>query len=211
VHREGIGHIEQQDIQEARDQFGYAIRPVALLKMRREGVEARVHPCLVPETHPLGAVSREFNAACIGADAAGPITLIGKGAGGDPAASGVVGDIIAIAKAVAGSEGGRIPVPLAPSSRDVTVVPVADQITKYYLRFSVVDEPGTLSFVAGVLGEYGVSIMTCHQRERSAKGSVPLVMITHEAREGDVRKAIARIHRARRIVKKKTVAIRIEE
>jgi homoserine dehydrogenase len=211
VHREGIGHIEQQDIVEAREQFGYALRPMAIFKVRKNGVEARVHPCLVPESHPLGSVSQEFNAVCINADTAGPISLIGKGAGEDPAASGVLGDLISIAKAMSSGHGDSIPVPLKPSRETVKVLPVADQESKYYLRFSVLDKPGIMSYVAGVLGDNGVSIRSCHQRERSEKGSVPLVMITHEAREGAVRKAIASVDKARHVVKKKTVAIRIEE
>jgi len=211
VFREGIRGLEHYDLSEAREEFGYVLRPLAILKVRDEGVEARVHPTFVPAEHPLAAVSDEFNAALIDCDAAGPIMLTGKGAGADPAASGVVSDLIALARAVAGHERGLPPLPRAPAPGTPAVVPIAEVENKFYLRFSVIDKPGVLSYISGVLGRNGVSIAGCYQRGRSMRGSVPVVMVTHEAREGNVRRALAQIDRARSIVKRKTVAIRIEE
>ncbi len=211
IFREGIGHIQHADLLEAREQFGYILRPLAILKIGESGVEARVHPTLVPADHPLAAVAHEFNAAMINTDAAGPITLIGKGAGAGPAASGVVSDIIGIARHLTGEAGGAVPVPFLPSRETLDVVPMAEQTSKYYLRFSVIDKPGVLSYISGVLGKHDVSIVSVHQRGRSEKGAVPVVIITHEALEGNIRKALAQIDRARKIVKRRTVAIRIEE
>ena len=211
VYREGIGHIERQDLAAAREQFGYVLRPLAVFKQRAGRVEARVHPTFIPQTHPLAAIENEFNAILINSDTAGPVTLAGKGAGAKPAASGVISDVIALARAIRqGGEGG-IPVPLRPAGRRARIAPVADVETKFYLRFSVVDRPGVLSFISGALGKNKVSIATCHQRGRSERGAVPVIMVTHQAREGAVRKALAEIDSATRIVKRKTVAIRIEE
>ena len=153
VFREGIGHIEQADIVEARDQFGYVLRPLAIFKAHADGVEARVHPTLVPRTHPLATVAHEFNAVLINGDASGPITLMGKGAGEGPAASGVVGDIIEIARALTRHEGGGVPASFKPGGGTARVIPVADLTSKFYVRFSVIDEPGVLSLISGVLGK----------------------------------------------------------
>ena len=140
---------------------------------------------------------------------AGPIMLTGRGAGERAAASGVVSDVIALARALAAGEG--VPVPLAPSAERLNVLPVDEMESKFYLRFTVVDKPGVLSRISGVLGKHSVSIATCHQPLRSRTGSVPIVMVTHVAREGDVRRALRRVDRLRAIVKRRTVAIRIED
>lgn len=207
--REGIRHIEQADIAEAREAFGYVLRPLAIFKVGKNGVEARVHPTFVPSRHPLANVSSEFNAALINTDTAGPIMLTGRGAGERPAASGVVSDIIALASALAADRG--VPVPFAPSAEKLKVLPVDEVESKFYLRFTVIDKPGVLSTISGVLGKDNVSIATCHQPLRSRTGSVPIVMVTHKAREGNIRQALARIDRRRKIVRHSTVAIRIEE
>jgi homoserine dehydrogenase len=91
------------------------------------------------------------------------------------------------------------------------VAPIEQVESKFYLRFSVIDRPGVLSYITGVLGKNQVSIATCHQRGRSERGAVPVIIITHRAREGAVRKALAETDSATRIVKRETVAIRIEE
>lgn len=211
IFREGIGHVERLDLEEAKQQFGYVIRPLAIMKQRKDGVEARVHPTFVPLDHSLAAVDNEFNAILVNSDTAGPVTLSGKGAGERPAASGVVSDVIHIARAI--HLGGGAVADMLPGSgaEKPRVVPIEDVETKFYLRFSVVDSPGVLSFIAGVLGRHNVSIVSCHQRGRSERGSVPVFMITHQAREGSVRKALAAINLRRGIVKRKTVAVRIEE
>lgn len=211
VYREGIGHVERWDVVEARDGFGYVIRPLAIFKAHGGTAEARVHPTLVPANHPLAAIENEFNAIHITADTAGPITLAGKGAGEKPAASGVISDVIGLARAIHQKGDDAALVPLPPVSEKVRATPMTQVESKFYLRFTVVDRPGVLSFITGELGRQKVSIASCHQRGRSASGSVPVVMITHHAREGAVRKALANVDTARRIVKRKTVAIRIEE
>jgi len=211
VHREGIGDIEREDLEEARRQFGYVLRPLAIFKRVPGAVEARVHPTLIPQTHPLASIEDEFNAILINADTAGPVTLSGKGAGANPAASGVISDLISIGRALH-QDGGRCAVTaLRPSAGTVRVAPLENLESKFYLRFSVMDRPGVLSYITGALGKSGVSIATCHQRGRSERGAVPVIVVTHHAREGAVRRALAEADAAARIVKRRTVAFRIEE
>ena len=211
VQREGISAIEPLDITEAREQFGYVIRPLAVLKQVGQSVEARVHPTLIPLSHPLAAIENEFNAVLINADTAGAVTLAGRGAGEKPAASGIISDVISVARAL--NQGGDRAVlpPLVPERERLRVIPIGDVESKFYLRFSVVDRPGVLSFISGILSKHGASIATCHQRGRAQRGSVPVIMITHRAREGAVRAALAEIGKARQIVKRKTLALHIEE
>ncbi|MGO8702267.1 MAG: homoserine dehydrogenase [Candidatus Brocadiia bacterium] len=211
VHREGIGGIEREHLAEAQEQFGYVLRPLAIFKHAGGRVEARVHPTFVPRAHPLASVEDEFNAILITAETAGSVLLVGKGAGAKPAASGVISDVIGLARAIhqGGHEG--MLVPLRPTKERVHVAPIEMVESKFYLRFSVIDRPGVLSYITGVLGKNHVSIATCDQRGRSERGTVPVIIITHRAREGAVRKALAETDSATRIVKRATVAIRIEE
>lgn len=212
VAREGIAQIEQYDIAEARQQFGYALKLLAVYKDREDRVEARVHPTFVPLTHPLASIENEFNALLVNADTAGAITFSGKGAGEKPAASGVVSDIVNIVRSLQQSEGRMTYVPMLPSEERAVVMPMDEVRSKFYLRFSVVDRPRVLAFLAGALGGRDVSIATCHQRDRSETGgAVPVVVITHAARGGAIREALAEIDGRADIVKRKTVAIRIEE
>lgn len=208
IYCEGIGGLHELDIQEARDTFGYVIRPLAVLKRTGDAVEARVHPTFVPGRHPLAAIENEFNAALISADLAGEITLSGRGAGRNPAASGVVSDILTVAQAIAG-DGAAALVPPAPERAALKVMPMRRVQCKYYLRFTVVDRPGVLSFISGVLGRRKVSIESC--RQRGISGLVPVIIVTHRATEGNLRKALAEIDADRSRVKHKTIAIRIEE
>ena len=211
IHREGLGGIELDDLTEAAREFSYVLRPLAVLKRRGDAVEARVHPTFVPTHHPLAAVEHEFNAVLVQADTAGPVTFTGRGAGMGLAASGVVSDLIAVASALNGGGEEGLPVPPRPEPGQLKIVPMKDVECKFYLRFSVIDQPNVLSRISGALGRRNVSIASCHQRGRSEKGSVPVVLITHKAPEGALRNALRAIDNMRGIVRKKTVAIRIEE
>ncbi len=170
-----------------------------------------MHPTFIPLDHPLAGIENEYNAVLIHADTAGAVTMAGKGAGEKPAASGVISDIIGLARAIyqRGREG--IIVPQPPDGGRLHVIPPAQIESKFYLRFSVVDRPGVLSFISGALGENKVSIATCHQRGRSQSGVVSIFMTTHQSSGGALQKALANIDRCRRIIKRPTVAIRIEE
>ena len=211
VHRQGISQVERRDLEDAKQYFGYVMKPLAVYKRRPEGIEAHVAPTFVPLTHPLATMRYEYNAALIQADKAGLVMLAGKGAGSMPAASGVVSDVIAIARAIAQGAEPSTMIPLPPVADRCRVRPIEQTSSKFYLRFSVLDSPGVLSFISGALGRRKVSIATLHQRLRAEKGAVPILMITHEARIGDLRKALDEIDANRKVVKRKTIAYRIEE
>lgn len=211
ISREGIGRIEKQDLTEARDQFGYVLRPLAIFKRISGRTEARVHPTFIPLDHPLANIENEHNAALIEADTAGPVTIAGKGAGDKPAASGVISDIIALARDIWQRGHDGILVPHSPDGGRLSVAPAEEISSKFYLRFSVVDRPGVLAFIAGGLGNSGVSIATCYQRGRSEKGNVSIFMTTHQAKVGSLRKALAEIDKTRNLIKRPTLAIHIED
>jgi len=211
IYTEGIRHLAHDDLAFGREQFGCDLKLLAVYKRRGSRAEARVHPTFIPGDHPLAAVRNEFNALYLQNDTAGPVMLYGKGAGQLPAASGVIADIIAQARIVAGRAAGDLRPPVN-SSRSLVVVPMEEISSSFYLRFSTVDRPGVLSRIAGALGEHKVSIQSVHQRGRpDAHGVVAIVMATHTTREGDLRAAIRKIDAWKSIVRKKTVAIRIED
>jgi homoserine dehydrogenase len=136
----------------------------------------------------------------------------GKGAGMMPAASGVVSDIIDISRNIMGGISQRVP-PFSYQReflKKVKIKNIKEVVTRYYLRFSVVDCPGVLSKISGILGKNNISIRSVIQEGRRIKGSVPIFLLTHEAREADVRKALKEIDRLP-ITKDKTMLIRIED
>jgi homoserine dehydrogenase len=210
IYTEGISRLEPLDIDFARE-FGYRIKLLAISRGGRNWVEARVHPTMIPAGHPLANVGGAFNAVEIVADSAGPIMLYGLGAGMLPAGSAVVADIIDIARNMLTGSRPRVPV-LAHQPRALRNRPVRsmDEIScHHYIRFSALDQPGVLSKIAGVLAKHGISIASCLQKGRKVKGSVPVVMLTHEAREANVRKAVAGIERLK-LITAPAVRVRIE-
>jgi homoserine dehydrogenase len=142
----------------------------------------------------------------------GEILLHGHGAGMMPTASAVLSDIADIARNLASEGAGRVPVMgFQPDKiRDIPIMPMADLITHYYFRFDAMDRPGVLATIAGVLGKYAISLKFVHQKGRKTNGSVPVVMLTHHAREADVTRALTEIG-GLDVVASKPMLIRIEE
>jgi homoserine dehydrogenase len=142
----------------------------------------------------------------------GEILLHGHGAGMMPTASAVLSDIADIARNLASEGAGRVPVMgfQADKIRDIAVMPMADLVTHYYFRFDAMDRPGVLATIAGVLGKYAISLKFVHQKGRKTSGSVPVVMLTHHAREADVTRALTEIG-ALDVVASKPMLIRIED
>ena len=211
VYVEGISHITPLDIEFA-GQFGYRIKLLAISKHRDGAVEMRVHPTMIPFGDMLSNVNGTLNAVTITGDAAGDILLYGRGAGMMPTASAVVGDLVDLARNLHTGTGGRVPgLGFQPGQvRPIPVRPV-DQITgHYYFRFSALDRPGVLSTIAGVFGKHGISLQSVHQKGRKTDGAVPLVMLTHRARERDVQQALTQIG-SLDVVAAKPVLIRIED
>ena len=191
---EGISRLDPLDLQFARE-FGYRLKLLAITRDDGHRVEARVHPTLVPKDHMLAQVSGAMNAVYLTGDAAGPILLYGQGAGMMPTASAVVSDILDLARNLICGAKVRVPPLGCHQALEATrlIKPMNDTVTNYYFRFAALDRPGVLSQVSGILGKYGISIAAVIQKGRGMAGTVPIVMITHEAREADVRQALKEI------------------
>jgi len=210
IYIEGISNIDPMDIDFA-GQFGYRIKLLAISKNMGDAIEARVHPTMIPFDNPLSSVGGTLNAVTISGDAIGDMMLYGYGAGMMPTASAVVSDTVDLARNLLTGSRGRVPV-LSYQMNNIRKIPVmrVDEIrTNYYFRFAAIDRPGVLSKVSGILGDYDISIKSVHQKGRKTKGSVPIVMLTHLAKEADVQKALSKIINLD-VVDAKPVLIRIE-
>ncbi len=210
VYREGITRLTPMDIRFA-EEFGYKVRLLAICKKRGKELEARAHPVMIPSNHVLANVNEAFNALYIEGDFVGPTLFYGLGAGRRPTGSAVVSDLIDLARKIASGQttfsnslGTSAPL------EDLTIKRMEDLVIPYYFRFQAVDKPGVLSKISGILGKHDISISSVIQKGREAKGSVPIVMLTHEAREEAVRKAISEIDLLD-ILTDKTVIIRVED
>lgn len=211
IYTEGISKITPLDIEFARE-FGYRIKLLAITKDDRGKIEARVHPTMLKESAMLANVDGVFNAIYVTGDAVGSTMFYGRGAGMMPTGSAVVSDIADIARNIIKKSHQRVP-PLGCSEgciKDAKVKDISETVNHYYIRFSAMDKPGVLSKISGILGENNISISSMIQKGRQVGGSVPIVMMTHEAKEKDVRKALDEIDRLP-VVHEKTVFIRIEE
>jgi homoserine dehydrogenase len=211
IYVEGISRITPLDIQFA-GQFGYKIKLLAIAKDKGGAVESRVHPTMIPVDNLMSNVGGSLNALMITGDAVGEMILNGHGAGMMPTASAVVSDIVDIARNILCGATGRVPM-LSYQPEHIQTIPVLpiDEIeTQYYFRFSAQDQPGVLSKISGVLGRYGISLKSVHQKGRETEGAVPIVMFTHRAKEADVKKAMAEITRLD-VVSDEPMVIRIED
>jgi homoserine dehydrogenase len=210
VYTEGIGALTPQDIEYAQE-FGYEAKLLAIAKFDGEVVEARVHPTLIPADHLLASVRGVYNAVYADADFLGPTMYYGQGAGREATASAVVGDLIELARDVMNGVTGRVP-PLGFKTDQIPpakLKPMGEVRCHYYMRFLALDKPGVLSKIAGVLGEHSISLENVVQKGRDAGQAVPLVMLTHEAREADVRAAL-KIISSLGVIEGVPVVIRVE-
>jgi homoserine dehydrogenase len=194
VPTEGIRSIEPIDHAFA-ERFGYAIKHLAIGRDRGASVELRVHPALVPRDQAIANVSGVLNAIALEGRALGPCLLSGRGAGDMPTAVSVVADVLDVARAQRSGARGLMTRGIQLSAR--TVAPLDDVETSYYLRFEVYDRPGVLARITGALGEARVSIHEMVQQGGGDSSGAPVqvVMMTHEAREKDLRRALAAIAR----------------
>jgi homoserine dehydrogenase len=207
VYREGIGRLTSADFRYA-EELGYVIKLLAIGRRNGSTAQVRVHPALVPAEHPLAKVDGVLNAVELEGDLVGWAMFQGPGAGSDPTASAVVGDILEIARALAG--GGCFPVPPALDG-DVTLLPMADIETQYYLRLRAADRPGVMAQVAQVLGDRQVSLASVIQKEPPrSDGSAEIVITTHTAREAAVQEAVHAIEGLESVIEVSNL-IRIED
>ncbi|ABK98914.1 homoserine dehydrogenase [Pelobacter propionicus] len=213
IHTEGISRISGLDVKFARD-FGYRIKLLAIGKLSDGKVEARVHPTMIPLHNPMADVNGVFNAIRLTGDFVGAVMFYGRGAGQDPTASAIVGDLIGLSRSMLAGAGRRMaPLGLMDEQvRDLPVKPMADIVSKYMLRFSTRDIPGVLGTITGALGKHGISISSMVQTAHEANDNapVPIVIMTHEAVEGSVQAALEEIDRLD-FVCEKTSFIRIED
>ncbi len=188
VHIEGIRHVSLMDIRFA-DKLGYRIKLLGIAARTGQGIEQRVHPCMVHHGAAIASVEGVFNAVVADGDFVDTIMQEGRGAGERPTASAVVADIIDIAR------GHRVPAFIVPADRleRIDTVPMADHRGAYYFRLMVVDRPGVFADIAGALRDHDVSMEQVLQQGRDPGEPVPVVMTTHETRESDMAAALHEI------------------
>ena len=194
-------------------EFGYRIKLLAIAKDQgKKGIEARVHPTLIRAESLLAEVKDVFNAIYVVGEALGPNLLYGRGAGMMPTATAVLSDIVSIAREKLSGVNAGIPGRAWSEAqiKEVRVRDINEIAMGYYLRFFVVDRPGVLSRITGVLGRHNISIASFLQRGRMAGSKVPIFLLTHEALEKNLRAAIAVIDRMD-VVLEPTRFIRIEQ
>jgi homoserine dehydrogenase len=211
IYTEGITHIKPIDIEFAKE-FGYEIKLLAISKQEDGKIEARVHPTMIPEHHVLAAIDGAYNAVLLRGDAVGNVMFTGMGAGMMPTASAVVSDVIDTARNILKGKTCRVP-SLSYQDKNIrdTALRSMDELeAEYYLRFSVVDEPGVLSKISGILGDHNISIASVIQKGRSTEGAVPVVITTHHAKERNMLHALKEIDTLSMVLDK-TVSIRIED
>lgn len=209
---EGIDRVKAVDIEFAR-RFGFAVKPLAIARAVSAGeLDLRVHPALVPKKSPLAHIDGALNAVHIEGAALGPCLLSGLGAGALPTAVSVVSDIVDVGRNLLSEARGRVPQRAFLGERMIVAKlrDPADHACRYYLRFYVRDQSGVLGRLATALGSHGVSIEQMVQEGRGQDEPVAVVLLTHPARTGDVRLALAEIDRSG-VGTEPALALRIEE
>ncbi|PRY62925.1 homoserine dehydrogenase [Knoellia remsis] len=192
VHREGITEVSAADVRAARE-MDSVVKLLAICELLRDesgtpsGVSVRVHPAMIPRSHPLASVRDAYNAVFVEAAAAGELMFYGPGAGGDPTSSAVLGDVVAVARhRLAGGHG-----PVESAYADLPVVSMGDAATRYHISLAVADRPGVLAQVAGAFADNGVSIETVRQRVLEDGASrAELVVVTHRAPDAALRATV---------------------
>jgi homoserine dehydrogenase len=209
VYKEGITRITAGDIEFASE-LGYRIKLLAIAKADDGEIEMRVHPTMVPNEYLISKIDGVFNAIYVEGDAAGSSLYYGRGAGDLPTGSAVVADIVDIGRnMMAGGSARPSGIFAGGLGSGLRIRKMEDIESMYYFRFSALDNPGVLSKISGILGAYNISISSVIQKGRSAVASVPLVVLTHVAKERDVLKAVAEIDNLP-VVADKTLFIRVE-
>ena len=182
VYREGITELTAADIASARA-VGSVVKLLAVAERDSSGaVAVRVHPAMLPASHPLASVGDAYNAVFVEAEAAGSLMFYGRGAGGDPTASAVLGDVVAVARnRVAGTSRTTVEAPLQSATDAPVLRPMGEVLTRYHVALDVADRPGVLATVSAAFAEAGVSISTVRQEGRGEEAT--LVLVTHAATE----------------------------
>ncbi len=211
VYTEGISAITREDVAYAQE-LGYRIKLLGLARRDERGISLRVHPALVPERRLLASVDGVMNAVMVHGDPVGSTLYYGRGAGAGPTASAVVADLVDVARELNLDLESRVPYLAfqANALSDEPVVPMSEVETRYYLRMQAHDEPGVLADVTRILGDARISIEAILQKQ-PAEGAehVPVIILTHKVREGQMNEAIRRIE-ALEAIQGKVARIRVE-
>jgi homoserine dehydrogenase len=196
INVEGISSIEPIDIDFAKN-LGYRIKLLAISRNHGDHVEARVHPTMVPADHMLATINGAFNGIQFNGDIVGDVLLYGQGAGMMPTGSAVAADVVDIGRNIVCNSVNRVPVLsyLPDQIKEPTITPMDQLVCPYYFRVTVLDQPGVLSLITTIFGKYDISIKSMMQQEHDSNEPVYIVFMTHQATEGDVKKAIAEIDR----------------
>ena len=188
IYIEGISHIEVKDINHAHE-LGYAVKSLAIAIKKEQGLELRIHPTLIPHSHPLASVNDVFNAVYIDGDMVGQTMFYGKGAGSHPTASAVIADIIETA-----SERYSLQFPNLAYNRkqkqSTKLIPFEQTVSRFYVRFTVHDEPGVLATIASILSNHSISVDSLIQKETTKKELVDIELMTASCTEHDFQQAL---------------------
>ena len=182
---EGISKITREDLAYAAE-LNCTIKLLAITKLQDEGIEVRVHPAILPLTHPLASVNGVFNAIYVVGDAVGETMFYGRGAGSMPTGSAIAGDIIRLVKNI---KSNSAPAPNCTCYRELPIKASADFHTAFYIRLSVQDEPRVLATIALLFAEADVSFASIIQKPRDQR-QAEIVLVTHPCREGSLQKAL---------------------
>jgi homoserine dehydrogenase len=202
VFREGITGVTQADIASARA-LGHVVKLLAICEHNEAGISVRVHPAMIPRSHPLAGVREAYNAVFVEAESAGRLMFYGAGAGGQPTASAVLGDIVAVARnQLAGTRG-----PDATTYADLPVLPMGQALTRYHVALDVADRPGVLAQVAQSFARHEVSIEAVRQEGRG--DDAQLVIVTHTAPDAALASCVDDL-RAMAVVRAVASVMRVE-
>ena len=210
IHTEGIRDISRIDMEFAA-KLGYTIKLLGIAKQisaGKPGIQASVYPTLIPNAHVLASVNGVFNACFVRGDIVGDTLFYGRGAGKDATASAVLSDVADAALDLKNSAKVRVP-PFVAHAKNGRVVPMDEIVSRYYVRFSVVDKPGVLAKIAAVFAAAKIGISSVIQPEGHQGGSVPLIFMIHDASNAAMRRSLAKIAKLS-VVKAKPVMIRVE-
>jgi homoserine dehydrogenase len=196
IYVEGIERITVQDIEFAREEFGLVVKLFAIAEVEGDELEVRVHPTLIPEEHLLAKVDGEYNGVLVKGDFIGTTMFYGLGAGQKPTASGVMSDLIYLSRSIHDNVAGEISNCwfLSDNPQIKRIRKMEDIKSRYYLKFSVLDQAGVLSNISRILGESQISIASVIQKEQKKGDKVPVVIVTYEAVEKNVQEALKKIN-----------------
>jgi homoserine dehydrogenase len=209
---EGISQLQSQDIRFA-EQLGYRIKLLGIAKQNPEGIELRIHPCLVPGKSIIANVEGAMNAVMVQADAVGTTLYYGKGAGSEPTASAVIADLVDITRLHTADPLNRVPhLAFQPQEmRDIPILSIDKVMTAYYLRLGVADQAGVLASVTGILAEFNISIdAMLQQPSHNKEESTELIILTHQCLESQMNAALEKIQSLTTVIEP-IIRIRKEE